>query len=297
MKKILLPALLAGLILVACNNMQEKRDVTVATDQANTPIPEMPPADQPGPDQQAEKQKIRTATTATATTSNPDWDRHIIRTARLKLEIKELKQYYSVMRDRIRGMGGYIASEELTENDFERQLQLSIRIPVDQFDAALEAVSIHTEKTLERHITSQDVSEELVDTRARLQTKEQMRERYKQLLGQSNKLDDILKMETEINQVQEQIERGAGRIQFLQHAAAYSTIELSLIQKLGDAPAAAEPESENALLQAIRTGWSFMRDLLLALISIWPLWLIAALIYMAIRRHKHKVSAKGNTHL
>ncbi|MBP7558497.1 MAG: DUF4349 domain-containing protein [Chitinophagaceae bacterium] len=297
MKKILLPALLAGLIIVSCNTMQEKENVPAATDQANTPLPETPATDLPGPDQQPEKQKTSSAAIPAIAASNPDWDRRIIRTGRLKLEIKELKQYYSFMRDQIRTMGGYIASEELTENDFERQLQVSIRIPVGQFDAALEAVSMQTEKTLERHITSQDVSEELVDTRARLQTKEQVRERYKQLLGQSHKLDDILKMESEINQVQEQIERGAGRIQFLQHAAAYSTIELALIQRLADAPAAAEPEKDNALLEAIRTGWSFMRDLLLALLSIWPLWLIAVLIYMGIRRHKHKVAARGNTNL
>ena len=110
-------------------------------------------------------------------------------------------------------------------------------------------------------------------------------------------LDDILKMENEINQVQEQIERGAGRIQFLQHAAAYSTIELTLIQKLGDAPVADKPQKENVLLAAIRTGWSFMRDLLLALISIWPLWLVAGLVYLGIRRHTRKVPAKGNTNV
>jgi len=293
MKKILLPALLAGLILVACNNIQNKENVPATTDQAISSIEETPAP----PDQEQEKQKEISAKPNVTPTANADWNRRIIRTAQLKLEVKELKQYYNPMRDRIRAVGGYIAGEELVENDFERQVRLSIRVPVDQFDAALEALSIQTEKTLERRITSQDVSEELVDTKARLQTKEQVRNRYKELLSQSRSLDDILKMENEINQVQEQIERGAGRIQFLQHAAAYSTIEVTLVQKLGEAPVITEPGRRNALLEAITTGWNFMRDLLLAVISIWPVWLVAVLVYLAIRRHRRKLPAKENTNV
>lgn len=293
MKKILLPALFAGLLLVACNNIQNKENEAATTDQTILPIEKTPAP----PDQKQEKQKETSPKPNITPAANPDWDRRIIRTAQLKLEVKDLKQYYNPMRDRIRAAGGYIAGEELVENDFERQVRLSIRVPADQFDAALEALSIQTEKTLERRITSQDVSEELVDTKARLQTKEQVRNRYKELLSQSRSLDDILKMENEINQIQEQIERGAGRIQFLQHAAAYSTIEVVLVQKLGEAPVAIEPGRRNALLEAISTGWNFMRDLLLAVISIWPVWLIAVLVYLAIRRHSRKAPAKGNTNV
>lgn len=293
MKKILLPALFAGLLLVACNNIQNKENEAATTDQTILPIEKIPAP----PDQKQEKQKETSPKPNITPAANPDWDRRIIRTAQLKLEVKDLKQYYNPMRDRIRAAGGYIAGEELVENDFERQVRLSIRVPADQFDAALEALSIQTEKTLERRITSQDVSEELVDTKARLQTKEQVRNRYKELLSQSRSLDDILKMENEINQIQEQIERGAGRIQFLQHAAAYSTIEVVLVQKLGEAPVAIEPGRRNALLEAISTGWNFMRDLLLAVISIWPVWLIAVLVYLAIRHHRRKAPAKENTNV
>lgn len=289
MKKLFLLAALASTLLIACQNQQSEniRETDIASNKSdmsaetnNTPE---------APDQIPATTRSSNSKEAVAPTPNINWDRNIIRTANLKLEIKDLKTYYKPMLDRIRAIGGYIAQEELAENDFERTMRINIRIPVDQFDAAVESITTPAEKTLERNISSQDVSEEMVDTKARLQTKEQLRSRYNELLRQSNKLDDIIKMEGQINDVQEQIERGMGRIQFLQHSATYSTINLTAIQFLSDAPRADNnPENENAFIKAVKLGWEGLRVIILALISIWPVILILFTAIWIVKRKAHK---------
>jgi len=51
----------------------------------------------------------------------------------------------------------------------------------------------------------------MADTRSRLETKKEVRERYLDLLKQARNMKDILAVQNEINDIQEQMEGAAGR--------------------------------------------------------------------------------------
>ena len=44
--------------------------------------------------------------------ANPDWDRKIIKTATLNVEVENYGKYYSVLRECVRNVGGYVAGED-----------------------------------------------------------------------------------------------------------------------------------------------------------------------------------------
>ena len=136
---------------------------------------------------------------------------------------------------------------------------------------------------------------EVVDTKSRLETKKEVRERYLDLLRQAHSMKDILSIQQEIDGIQEEMDAASGRITYLSHSAAFSTINLKFFQVLN--PGADEtPTSQPTFLHRIKLsfleGWEYLSTVGLGLLSIWPLWLTAILGYATWRRHRARLSRK-----
>jgi Domain of unknown function (DUF4349) len=218
----------------------------------------------------------------TVPAANPDWDKKIIKTASLNLEVKEYKEFYSSLREKVRNLGGYIAQEEQSQSDYKIENSMTIKIPVDQFDNAIVQLTNNAQKINEKKITSQDVTTEVVDTKSRMEAKKQVRQRYMDLLKQAKNMEEILSVQSEINNTQEEIESSAGRIEYLSHASTFSTIDLTYYQILNSSAKDMDnPSFGTKLSNAFKTGWSWVGDLFVGLVSIWPLLFLvfAAIIF------------------
>jgi hypothetical protein len=222
--------------------------------------------------------------------ANPDWDRKIIRTGTLNIEAADYNKYYAVLRESVKSAGGYIASEDQDKTPYKIENVVTIKVPVAQFEQAMAMLTSGTgkDKVLERQITSEDVTGEVVDTKARMEAKRQVRLRYLELLNQAKNMEDILKVQSEINDIQEEIEMGTGRVNYLSHSAALSTIQLTFFQVLNATAAQdpAEPSFFTKLWHAFDQGWTFIKSLILGLITLWPLWLIVFTVWLALKRYK-----------
>jgi Domain of unknown function (DUF4349) len=227
--------------------------------------------------------------------AKPDWDKKIIKTANVNLEVKDYKSFYTSLREKVKNMGGYIAQEEQTQSDYKVENTMSIKVPVDQFDNAVVLLTANVEKINERKISSQDVTMEVVDTRSRIEAKKQVRLRYMNLLGEAKKMEDILSVQSEINGIQEEIESATGRIEYLTHSSVFSTINLTYYQVLNssakETEEAKKPSFGEKIKDAFRTGWEIVSNLFVVIITVWPL-LIASffvfLLYKKLRTQKPK---------
>jgi hypothetical protein len=225
--------------------------------------------------------------------ANPDWDKKIIKTASMNLEVADYNKYYSSIREKVRSLGGYVAEEQQSQSGYKIENSMTIKVPVDQFDNAVSQFSDGVQKVNERKITSQDVTTEVVDTRSRMEAKKHVRDRYLALLGQAKNMKEILDVQSEINGIQEQIESAAGRIEYLGHASVFSTINLTYFQVLNAAANETGPLEEPSFGQkissAFRGGWQLVTDLFVALVTIWPLLLsilFAVFIFKKIRTQR-----------
>jgi len=224
---------------------------------------------------------------------NPDWDKKIIKTASLNVEVDDYNKFYSLMREKVRSVGGYIAQEEQNQSDYKIENTLSIKVPVDQFDNALGQLTVSNIKKInEKKITSQDVTTEFIDTRSRMESKKQVRQRYLDLLKQAKNMEEILNVQSEINSIQEDIESAAGRIEYLGHSSAYSTIDLTYYQVLNSsAKDNDKPSFATKMTNAFKNGWSWIGDPFIGLLSIWPLLLVvfaAIILYKRTKINKPK---------
>ena len=127
--------------------------------------------------------------------SNPDWDKKIIKTATLRLEVKDFKNYNTSVHNTVRQFGGYIAQEEQNLTDEKSETVISIKVPVEQFETMMNKLPAGDVKVLERKITTEDVTGEVVDTRSRLEAKKSMRVKYLEFLKQSKNMEEVLQVQ------------------------------------------------------------------------------------------------------
>ncbi|HQV86814.1 MAG TPA: DUF4349 domain-containing protein [Chitinophagaceae bacterium] len=218
---------------------------------------------------------------------NAEWDKKIIKTALLNLEVKDYTGYYSSLREKIKNIGGYIAQEEQRQSAYKIENTLVIKVPVEQFDNALVQLTDKAEKLNEKKITSQDVSAEYIDTRSRMESKKQVRQQYIALLKQAKNMEDILNVQSEINSIQEEIEAAAGRVEYLGHSSAYSTINLTYYQVLNSSASDNDkPSFGTRISAAFKTGWEWITSLFVGLVSVWPLCLVTFFALIFYRRMK-----------
>jgi hypothetical protein len=114
-----------------------------------------------------------------------------------------------------------------------------------------------------------------------------VRLRYLDLLKQVKNMEEILRVQSEINGIQEQIESGQGRIEFLNHSSVFSTISLTYYQILNfSAKDENQPSFWSKTGNAFKAGWSFTENLFIVLISVWPLYFIIAILLLLYKKYK-----------
>ena len=213
------------------------------------------------------------------------WDKKIIKTAAVNFEVKDFQKYNAAFRDKVKQVGGYIAQEQQAESEYKIENTLTIKVPVDQFDNAIQLLVTDVKKLNEKKITSDDVTTEFVDTRSRLESKKQVRLRYLDLLKQAKNMEEILSVQSEINGIQEEIESASGRIEYLSHSSSFSTINLTFYQILNETAVDKDkPSFSTKLSTAFKEGWSWIQELFVVLVTLWPLFLAAFGVYLIFKR-------------
>jgi hypothetical protein len=224
-----------------------------------------------------------------------DWDKKIVKTAQLNMEVKALDSFTQRAKTLLKGYGAYIAAEKQENTPHRLANTLSVKVPVHLFDEAVNALCQLPVKVIGRQVSTEDVSAEMVDTRARIAAKQQMRLKYLEFLKQAKNMEEVLQVQQEIDQLQELIEAASGRVNYLGHASAFSTIHLSYYQPLH--PGAIldqQPGFGAELAQSLGNGWSIIKGMLLLLATVWPLLLLAlAAIVLYKKRKGGRVAVSG----
>jgi len=126
-------------------------------------------------------------------------------------------------------------------------------------------------------ITSQDVTEEFVDIESRLNTKRDVRDRYIEVLrNKATNVQEILAAEQAIRVITEEIEAIEGRLRYLNDQVSFSTIRLTMYQKVNykEQPSLYEKSYGDELSDGLSESWGAIKALFLFIVILWPLWLV-----------------------
>ena len=197
-----------------------------------------------------------------------------MRTAALRLRVASYETSRAALDDLLSRHEAYVAAEQESSADVGGYNQFTIRVPAEGFDVLLDDLAGLAEAVEQRRVHAEDVTAQYVDLDARLRTKQEVEKRYYDILNQARNVNEVLAVENQLRQIREEIESMTARLRHLTSRVNYSTIELTLIET----PAlAAGPGFLARSGRAFRIGWLGVLELLLALIRLWPLWILLAL--------------------
>lgn len=267
-------------LVFACNSASKNEVAAMDTVASPTVANEEYKDEQVPP---GEKQKPQQPDTKAPTYT--DWEKKIIKNATLNIEVEDYKVYDQQVHNDIKKWGGYIAQEEQQSSGYKIENSINIKVPVEQFDNIVQSLTSGKEKVLVKRITSEDVTGQVVDTRARIEAKNQARQKYMDLLKQAKNMEEILQVQNVINDIQGQIESASGRINYLTHASSYSTIQLTYFQVImAGEPDTKDPGFGTRVLDSLKNGLMWIGELLLVVLNLWPMALLAVIIYYGFKK-------------
>lgn len=213
-------------------------------------------------------------------------ERKIIKSANLQVEVKDIQNADSSLVALVNELNGFISNSRKWETSDQRQFSnFTIRIPVDQFTEVISKIEAFGD-VKDRYLYGNDVTEEYIDTDSRLQNLKLQEDRYRELLNQAVKVEDILQIERELERVRSSIESLEGRLQYFDDQVGLSTINVEFM----------EPEpisfSNMGIVSAFRQAVKKMVDTFYQLIIrvgiILPYLFLIAIVYFGYRVFKRK---------
>ena len=222
----------------------------------------------------------------------------IARTAGLTLTTNEFEKTRAILEEILKRYHGYLGDLKVSAPaDAGRTLTATLRIPAPQLDAALAELKKLGRVENEAQ-GGEEVTQQYVDLEARLKNSQHTEQRLVQMLGQrTGKLQDVLKVELEIDRVRGEIEQMQAEKKELSERVTFATLSTMIKEeyhaKLQAAPPSTGSRFGNAAVEGYNTVVEGLIDVGLFLLSAGPsLLLWAAILFFPARWAWKKIREK-----
>ena len=215
-------------------------------------------------------------------TAPPRVTSHIIRTASLTVQVKDVPKALDAARGSIGNAGGYVGNESTSRDEAGRErTRVVLRVPVDQYDTVLDELQ-GAGKLLERTAKAQDVTDQVVDVDSRIRSQRASVARVRELMDQATKLSDVVTLEGELSSRESDLEALLAQQSSLKDRTSLATITLSLTET--PVKKAAGKDDDPGFVDALAGGWdafvTMLRWLAVVIGAVLPFVAVAALILL-----------------
>lgn len=237
----------------------------------------------------------KTAPSPSASGTTAPGDTQLIAyTAALSVRVRDVRTGSSRADDIVRAAGGYLERQQaLGEHPSSASARTTYRVPAAKYRSVLKQLTgLGTRLSLSQQ--ADNVTEDVADVGARVKSAQASLHRLRTLMRHATDVQDVLSIETQINQRESELEALQARQRALDKQVRYATITLSL-----SAPHAAPPKRDTGLLAGLHAGWHgllvFLTGLLTVVGAVLPFLLIAGPLgaggYLVWRRRRRKAAA------
>jgi hypothetical protein len=231
-------------------------------------------------------------------------EQRIVKTGEVGVEVDNV----AVMLARVRAMAlelrGYVGGSQA--GTLDESATITVRIPAARFDEMLSRLhEIEDVEVISEATREQDVTREIVDLGARIANLEASEASYRVLLDRAQEIEDILVVQSRLDEVRGQIEQLEGQLQTIEGQADLSTLTVTIIPR--DEPVAAvqatwDPgqQFEVAVAALVGLGQGVF-DVLVWFVVVWlPVLVVLGLlalvvmrVMLEVRRRMPGVDARG----
>ena len=220
--------------------------------------------------------------------ASPQIPQKIIKEASLRFETNDLEDTFNRIQTAISANKASIQNDSEGKDYDNVYRNLTVRVPSQNFDAFINAISKGVSYFERKDITSQNVTEQYIDLTTRLKTKRKLEERYLQILQKATKISEILEIEKQISAIREEIEAKEGQLKYLESRVSESTVTIEFYKTIAQKEGV-KASYGSKIWTAIQSGFFSLSEFLISLISLWPFIILFCVIaYFIRRRFKRK---------
>ncbi len=219
-----------------------------------------------------------------------DFEEKVIRTAYVTIMSGKVNESYDKTLSLVKKYKGMIVNSSTSKYEESEEAIIEIKIPPKHFLTLLDELKT-IGKVESKNISEEDVTEEYYDIEARLNNARKVQERFFDLLKKAYRVEDVLKVEREIERVGEKIETLEGRIRYLDSKTDYARITVTIYNKR--VGIIKKSGIKNGFIKSFQIAIHFFFGIIYFIIIIIPLiiliiviWIIIALIIRRRRRRR-----------
>ncbi|MDQ6602649.1 MAG: DUF4349 domain-containing protein [Chloroflexota bacterium] len=183
-------------------------------------------------------------------------DQKIIRNGSLSITAKNVAETQDAIWKLASEYGGVVLTSNTSGTDENVRADISFRVPSERFRDAMDRVRGYAVKVEKEQSSAQDVTEDYVDLQARQRTLEATTLQLQTLLGKATTVDETLKVQAQLNNVQSDLERIKGKLNYYDARTAFSTITVSILPVSPTKPEPVTPVAKWSLGHSIHEAWN-----------------------------------------
>lgn len=269
-------AVMLLLALTACNKAAKTEEYIVSEAVADEAVPAAAAA------------PMENSESAPDTMAENDYtSQKIIKNANIRFETEDLSATADAVTKAVKKYKAQIQSDAEGNSNYMLTRRMTVRIPSQHFEAFIGEISKGVKYFDAKEISSEDVTEQYVDTEARLKAKKVLEARYLELISKAKKVSEILEIEKELSAIREEIEAKEGQLRYMKNRVALSTINIEFYKKTAELPDATVSYGSK-IWNAIKSGFNGISSFFIDLLYFWPFILIFVIVFYIIRKKLKK---------
>ncbi len=205
-------------------------------------------------------------------------DTKIIKTGYITLEVKDVSASVESLKNLAAEKSGYLSSTSM-QTGYNNRLAgtVIVRVPAAEFENLLAGVkALGTVKSVSTQ--GQDVTEEYVDLVAQKTSYQNQLAQYNEIMKKAVKVEDVITVQQQIDQVQTNLNRIIGRMNYLDNHIDLSTVTVTL-----EEPEPVGGETGYNFIATINEGiagfFGMIDAIVIVLFTLLPLIIIGGAVY------------------
>jgi len=222
----------------------------------------------------------------------------IVKTGQLSLEVGDVDKAVTGAQAAVAGLGGYVSGSNRSGTDADLVESVTYRLPAARWDDALGALRKLGTRTLSEQTDSTDVTAQAIDLQARIDNLKKTETSLQAIMARATVIADVIAVETQLSDVQGQIEELTAQANHLSDQASMSTLTVTfqLPDKTVTSQAAGDwtlgSQVDQAVAALVRIGQGLATLGVWALIVFLPL-LIGLLVILGAVALLRRVTRRG----
>lgn len=225
-------------------------------------------------------------------------NRKITKSAFISAYSKEFDSSIEKISTITKSVDGYFSNSYISDYQYDsdrRFAEYTVMVPTEKYDAVIQSFSeacVITEKSE----TSDDITSTYIDIESRLTSLQAQETRLLELMSSAQNMDEIIAIQTQLTNVQYEIESYLSSKRNYDSMISYSTINLTLTERSNASTTTATytfwDQAKEAAINAVDSSIIFLQNLAIGFISALPLLALLAIIIFLIYFIKKIVKKK-----